>query len=102
MNVLAVREMKDVMRNWRTMLVARFVISVVISLVIGAVYYQIGAAVTAESSTSAIHAYRGCVLVMCCNAMLANAQATIVALPQQKAVFRREYALNMYSSMAYV
>ena len=102
MNVLAVREMKDVMRNWRTMLVARFVISVVISLVIGAVYYQIGAAVTAESSTSAIHAYRGCVLVMCCNAMLANAQATIVALPQQKAVFRREYALNMYSSMAYL
>ena len=102
LNLLTVREIKDVLRNWRSMLVARFVISIIISLVIGAVYYQIGTAVNVDSDTNAIHAYRGCVLVMCCNAMLANAQATVLALPLQKAIFRREYALNMYSSMAYL
>jgi len=99
---LALREIKDVLRNWRSTLVTRFVASIIISLVIGAVYYQIGVKVTANSDSNAIHAYRGCVLVMCCNAMLANAQTVVLSMPQQKHVFRREYALNMYSSLVYL
>jgi ABC-type multidrug transport system ATPase subunit/ABC-type multidrug transport system permease subunit len=99
---LVVREIKDVFRNWRSTLVTRFVTSVIISLVIGAVYYQIGVKVTINSTSNAIHAYRGCVLVMCCNAMLANAQTVVLSLPQQKSVFKREYSLNMYSSLVYL
>lgn len=99
---LAKREWKDVFRNWRSTLVTRFVTSVLVSLVIGAVYYQIGVKVTVNSDANAIHAYRGCVLVMCCNAMFANSQTVVLSLPKQKSIFKREYSLNMYSSLVYL
>lgn len=99
---LAIREIRDVLRNWRSTLVTRFVTSVLVSLVIGAVYYQIGVKVTVNSNANAIHAYRGCVLVMCCNAMFANSQTVVLSLPKQRSVFRREYSLGMYSSLAYL
>lgn len=99
---LTLREIKEVLRNWKSALVARFLTSIVISVVIGGVYFQIGDEVNVNSSNSAIHAYRGCVLVMCCNAMFSNAQTAVLSLPLQRSIFQREYALNMYSSRAYL
>ena len=102
LRVLAMREFRDVTRNWQSTLVTRFITSIAISLVIGLVYFRIGETVTENSTANSIHAYRGCVLVMCCNAMFANAQATVLALPVQRSIFQREYSLTMYSSIAYL
>ena len=102
LRLLTLREIRAVTRNWQSALVTRFTTSIVISLVIGLVYYQIGKQVSVNSSANAIHAYRGCVLVMCCNAMFANAQATVMALPAQRSIFLREHSTGMYSSMAYL
>lgn len=99
---LTLREIKEVLRNWKSALFARFLTSIVISVVIGGVYFHIGDEVNVNSSNSAIHAYRGCVLVMCCNAMFSNAQTAVLSLPLQRSIFQREYALNMYSSRAYL
>lgn len=99
---LTLREIREIIRNWKSALLARFVTSIAISFVIGAVYYRIGDKVNVYSTNSAIHAYRGCVLVMCCNAMFANAQTTVLSLPLQRSIFQREHALNMYSSIAYL
>jgi len=102
LRMLSWREFHDIIRNWKAYLLTRFIVSIVVSVVMGLVYYQIAADVTVNSMPNKIHAYRGCVLVMCCNAMFANVQATVLALPIQRKLFQREYSLNMYSSIAYL
>ena len=102
MKYLAVREYHDILRSWKSKILPRFVTSIIVSIVIGLVYFQIGDKVTVNSSSYYLMAYRGCIMVMCCNAMFANAQATVLALPVQKDVFQREHSLGMYSSIAYL
>ena len=102
LSMLVMREYKNILRNWKPFLLTRFVVSIIVSIVTGLVYFGIGRQVTPTSSSSLLHAYRGCILVMCCNAMFANVQATVLALPLQRKIFQREYPLNMYSSIAYL
>jgi ABC-type multidrug transport system ATPase subunit/ABC-type multidrug transport system permease subunit len=99
---LTQREFLDTIRNWKNSMLTRFLISIVVSVTVGLVYFQIGSKVNTDSDMRAIHAYRGLVMIMCVIAMLANSSATVVSLPSQRKIFQRENGLNLYSSFAYL
>ena len=99
---LMIRDSRDIIRNWKSFFLTRMLVSIIVSTVAGVVYFQIGQETTITSSQNQIYAYRGCVVVLCCISMFANAQATILAIPLQRKIFQREYSLNMYSSMTYL
>ena len=100
--LLFMRQAHEILRNWKQTILPRIIFTIVASTIIGLVYYQIGTKVNVNSSSYYLQAYRGCIMVICCNAMFSNAQSVVLELPFQKKVFLRENSLGMYSPWAYL
>ncbi|KAF4659896.1 hypothetical protein FOZ61_004418 [Perkinsus olseni] len=98
------RDFRDVIRN-PTVQVIKVCMTIVMGLIMGCVFFQAGAdepEIFWLTNRGKFQSYYGALVITCVGAMMGSAQTTILRYPEQRAIFVREYASNMYSSIPYV
>ncbi|EER20174.1 ATP-binding cassette transporter, putative, partial [Perkinsus marinus ATCC 50983] len=98
------RDFRDIIRN-PTVQIIKFCMTVFMGLIMGCVFFQAGAdesEIYWLTNRGRFQSYYGGIVITCVAAMMGSAQTTILRYPDQRAIFVREYASNMYSSIPYV
>ncbi|EER12686.1 Protein white, putative [Perkinsus marinus ATCC 50983] len=98
------RDFRDIIRN-PTVQIIKFCMTVFMGLIMGCVFFQAGADESEMywlTNRGRFQSYYGGIVITCVAAMMGSAQTTILRYPDQRAIFVREYASNMYSSIPYV
>jgi len=91
---LALRELRNVYRD-KGFLIANVVITLVLNLVFGAVFYQAANRTEAEFTVSSAF---GSLLIVLTTAMFSSAQGPLLAFPLERAIMIREYQTGTVSN----
>lgn len=101
--ILFGREVKNTFRN-KQLMGMRFGAAVLMSLLFGGVFYQVGKASSLTArvpSQSQVNSYVGAVTFVCIQAMFANVQPILISFPKERPIFIREYSGGSYSAAIY-
>mmetsp|Transcript_30128 Transcript_30128/g.61539 ORF Transcript_30128/g.61539 Transcript_30128/m.61539 type:complete len:665 (-) Transcript_30128:343-2337(-) len=93
---------REVIHNWRNKkgVGARFVFTAFLSLLVGSVFFQVGA----EGSyydPSEFNSHFGAMVMILMTSMFGTAMPTLLSFPEERPVFVREYSTNHYGVIAY-
>jgi hypothetical protein len=92
------RECNNLYRD-TTALGARFGISIFLGILIGTIFLDVGNSDSAEQVN--INSHFGALVIVMLTAMFGTAQPALLAFPEERPVFLREYSTNHYSVISY-
>jgi len=92
------RELKNIVRN-KTPILARYFITVFLSLLVGAIFFGVGGKDRADYVN--FNAQFGALIVTLINSMFSTATPSLLAFPEERPVFLREYSTDHYSVVSY-
>eukprot|EP01061_Rhynchopus_euleeides_P009011 TRINITY_DN1815_c0_g1_i1.p1 TRINITY_DN1815_c0_g1~~TRINITY_DN1815_c0_g1_i1.p1 ORF type:complete len:640 (+),score=277.97 TRINITY_DN1815_c0_g1_i1:77-1921(+) len=99
------REFTNMIRDTAT-LVARFGMAVMLSLLIGIVFYDVGSDWGFDNDPTSrsvdIQSHFGALVFICVNSMFLTSQPMLLAFPLERATFIREYASGTYGTAVYL
>ena len=96
--LLSIREIRNLHRD-RVALAARFLFTLFLSLLIGVIFLDVG---NSDSAVNAnLNSHFGSLIMVLLMSMFGSAQPELLAFPEQRPVFLREYSTNHYSVVAY-
>lgn len=96
--LLCIRECRNLVRD-RVALAARFLFTLFLSLLIGVIFLDVG---NSDSAVNAnLNSHFGSLIMVLLMSMFGSAQPELLAFPEQRPVFLREYSTNHYSVVAY-
>eukprot|EP01061_Rhynchopus_euleeides_P009423 TRINITY_DN185_c0_g1_i2.p1 TRINITY_DN185_c0_g1~~TRINITY_DN185_c0_g1_i2.p1 ORF type:complete len:623 (+),score=294.99 TRINITY_DN185_c0_g1_i2:258-2126(+) len=99
------REFKQMVRD-RATLAARFGMGVMLSLMIGCIFYDVGSEwgddADLQDRSTAVNNHWGALVFLTINGMFLSAQPMVLAFPLERAAFIREYTAGTYSATAYL
>jgi hypothetical protein len=96
--MLCIREWRNLLRD-RVALAARFLFTLFLSLLIGVIFLDVG---NSDSAINAnLNSHFGSLIMVLLMSMFGSAQPELLAFPEQRPVFLREYSTNHYSVVAY-
>eukprot|EP00980_Cylindrotheca_fusiformis_P027773 scaffold22559_cov111-Cylindrotheca_fusiformis.AAC.12 len=98
MNLLYTRELRNIARD-KGAIGARFGLTIVLSLLVGIIFYDVGVADSADSQH--LQSHFGALVQVVIMSMLGTAQPALLAFPEERPVFLREYSTNHYSVLSY-
>jgi hypothetical protein len=98
LKLLCIREWKNLIRD-RVALAARFLFTIFLSLLIGLIFFDVGNSDSAENAN--LNSHFGSLIMVLLMSMFGTAQPELLAFPEQRPVFLREYSTNHYSVVAY-
>jgi hypothetical protein len=96
--LLCIREWKNLIRD-RVATAARFLFTIFLSLLIGTIFYDVGNSDPAINAN--LNSKFGSLIMVLLMSMFGSAQPELLAFPEQRPVFLREYSTNHYSVVAY-
>jgi hypothetical protein len=96
--LLCIREWRNLHRD-RVATAARFLFTIFLSLLIGVIFLDVGNSDPAENAN--INSRFGSLIMVLLMSMFGSAQPELLAFPEQRPVFLREYSTNHYSVVAY-
>eukprot|EP00934_Nitzschia_sp_Nitz4_P005125 Nitzschia sp. Nitz4//scaffold27_size158506//133304//135455//NITZ4_002621-RA/size158506-processed-gene-0.89-mRNA-1//-1//CDS//3329545551//5115//frame0 len=97
-SLLFSRELKNIYRD-KTSMGARMGNTVLIGVITGIIFLNVGA--TDSSVAANITSHFGALTILCMGSMMGSAQPALLAFPDERPVFLREYSTNHYSVVAY-
>jgi ABC-type multidrug transport system permease subunit len=97
-SMLFVRELKNIARD-RTIMGGRLGFSLVLSTLIGIIFYDVGDQ-PSDISTN-LNSHFGALIMMLMLGMMGTAQQALLSFPTERPVFLREYSTNHYSVASY-
>jgi hypothetical protein len=92
------REFRNLVRD-TTALAARFGITIFLGVLIGTIFLDVGKSDSADSVN--INSHFGALVIVSLTAMFGTAQPALLAFPEERPVFLREYSTNHYSVISY-
>jgi ABC-2 type transporter len=92
------REIQNLMRDI-VALVARFGLTIFLSTLVGIIFLDVGA--SSPSVTSNLQSRFGSIVMVLLMSMFGTAQPALLAFPEERPVFLREYSTNHYSVVSY-
>eukprot|EP00550_Attheya_septentrionalis_P002132 CAMPEP_0198291248 /NCGR_PEP_ID=MMETSP1449-20131203/8839_1 /TAXON_ID=420275 /ORGANISM="Attheya septentrionalis, Strain CCMP2084" /LENGTH=615 /DNA_ID=CAMNT_0043989865 /DNA_START=103 /DNA_END=1947 /DNA_ORIENTATION=- len=92
------REIKNVMRD-RAALGARFGLTIFLSTLIGIIFLNVGE--TDSSKQVNLQSHFGAIIMVLLMGMFGTAQPALLAFPEERPVFLREYSTNHYNVLSY-
>ena len=98
------REFRQLIRDKPT-LGARFGMGVILSLIVGCIFFDVGnewGDGDGASAAIAIQSHWGAIVFVTTNAMFLSAQPMVMAFPVERSSFIREYATGTYGSTVYL
>jgi hypothetical protein len=98
LTLLFKRESNNLIRD-TTALGARFGITIFLGVLIGTIFLDVGNSDSAESVN--IQSHFGALIIVLLTAMFGTAQPALLAFPDERPVFLREYSTNHYSVVSY-
>jgi hypothetical protein len=98
LRMLCIREVRNLLRD-RVALAARFLFTIFLSLLIGVIFLDVGNSDSAENAN--LNSHFGSLIMVLLMSMFGTAQPELLAFPEQRPVFLREYSTNHYSVVAY-
>ena len=96
--MLLKRELQNISRN-RKPLVARFAFSFIMSILVGILFLGIGG--KDPSDFRVVQAHFGALVLVLMMSMFGTAMPSLLAFPEERPVFLREYSTNHYSVLSY-
>lgn len=96
--MLFVREVKNIARD-KTILGGRLGFSIVLSTLIGVIFFDVGDQPSDIATNLSSHF--GALIMVLMLGMMGTAQQSLLAFPQERPVFLREYSTNHYSVVSY-
>ena len=97
-SLLFQREIKNLQRDV-TAVGARFGLTTFLGILIGIIFYDVGAADSAVNSN--LQSHFGALVMVLLMSMFGTAQPALLSFPDERPVFLREYSTNHYSAVAY-
>jgi hypothetical protein len=95
---LCIREIRNLHRD-RVALAARFLFTLFLSLLIGVIFLDVG---NSDSAVNAnLNSHFGSLIMVLLLSTFGSAQLELLAFPEQRPVFLREYSTNHFSVVAY-
>jgi ABC-2 type transporter len=92
------REIQNLTRDI-VALVARFGLTIFLSTLVGIIFLDVGA--SSPSVTSNLQSRFGSIVMVLLMSMFGTAQPALLAFPEERPVFLREYSTNHYSVVSY-
>lgn len=92
------RELQNLRRDV-TAVAARFGLTTFLGLLIGIIFYDVGASDSAIFSN--VQSHFGAMIMVLLMSMFGTAQPALLAFPEERPVFLREYSTNHYSAVSY-
>ena len=92
------REISNLGRD-KVALAARFLFTTFLSLLIGVIFLDVGKADPAVNAN--INSQFGAIIIVMLMSMFGSAQPELIAFPEQRPIFLREYSTDHYSVVAY-
>jgi ABC-type multidrug transport system ATPase subunit/ABC-type multidrug transport system permease subunit len=92
------RELRNVRRD-KVALGARFGLTIFLSTLIGIIFYDVGE--TDSKVSSNLQSHFGALIMVLLMSMFGTAQPALLAFPEERPVFLREYSTNHYSVISY-
>lgn len=96
--LLFTREIRNLRRD-TTALGARFGLTIFLGVLIGIIFLDVGS--SDSSQTSNVQSHFGAVIMVLLMSMFGTAQPALLAFPEERPVFLREYSTNHYSVVSY-
>ena len=96
--MLYARELSNLRRD-KVALMARFLFTTFLSLLIGVIFLDVGKADPALNAN--INSQFGAIVIVMLMAMFGSAQPELIAFPEQRPIFLREYSTDHYSVVSY-
>jgi len=97
-SLLYKRELQNLRRDV-TAVGARFGLTTFLGVLIGIIFYDVGASDSADNSN--LQSHFGALVMVLLMSMFGTAQPALLAFPEERPVFLREYSTNHYSAIAY-
>ena len=97
-SMLFAREIKNLKRDV-TALGARFGLTIFLGTLIGIIFLNVGASDSTVPSN--LQSHFGALIMVSLMAMFGTAQPALLAFPEERPVFLREYSTNHYSVVSY-
>jgi hypothetical protein len=96
--LLFTREVNNLIRDTAA-LKARFGLTIFLGVLIGIIFLDVGKSDSAEQVN--IQSHFGALIIVTLTAMFGTAQPALLAFPEERPVFLREYSTNHYSVLSY-
>jgi ABC-2 type transporter len=96
--LLFTREMNNLKRD-TTAVGARFGLSIFLGVLIGVIFFDVGD--SDPASPNNLNSHFGALIMVLLMSMFGTAQPALLAFPQERPVFLREYSTNHYSVISY-
>jgi len=96
--MLFAREFRNLYRNLAAV-ATRLAIGIVVSVLVGVIFYQVGATDPANSVN--VRSHFGALMMILLGGMFSTAEPALADFPQERPIFLREYSTNHYSVVAY-
>lgn len=97
-SLLFYREVVNITRDL-TAIIARFSLTIFMGILVGIIFFNVGK--TNPTQGLNLQSHFGALLMAIMLSMFGNAQPALLAFPQERPVFLREYSTNHYSAVAY-
>jgi len=97
-HLLYTREIKNITRD-KASIGARFGLTIFLSVLIGIIFLDVGD--TDKSESQNLQSHFGALIMVVLMSMFGTAQPALLAFPEERPVFLREYSTNHYSVVAY-
>ena len=98
LKLLVWRDILNVCRSRRAM-TARFGLSTFMSILVGSIFFQVGQSDSANNAD--LQSHFGALIMVALLSMFSTAQPSMLAFPEERPVFLREYSTNHYSAFSY-
>eukprot|EP00980_Cylindrotheca_fusiformis_P027784 scaffold22559_cov111-Cylindrotheca_fusiformis.AAC.23 len=98
LNLLYTRELRNIRRD-KGAIGARFGLAIVMSTLIGIIFFEVGDTDSADSQN--LQSHLGALVMIMVSSMMGTAQPALLAFPEERPVFLREYSTNHYSVLSY-
>jgi len=96
--LLFAREFRNLYRNLAAV-ATRLAIGIVMSILVGVIFYQVGA--TDPTNSVNVRSHFGALIMILLGGMFSTAEPALAEFPQERPIFLREYSTNHYSVVAY-
>eukprot|EP00980_Cylindrotheca_fusiformis_P027786 scaffold22559_cov111-Cylindrotheca_fusiformis.AAC.25 len=98
LKLLYTRELRNISRDVNAV-GARFGLAIVMSLLVGIIFFEVGDTDSAVSQN--LQSHFGALVMIMIMSMMGSAQPALLAFPDERPVFLREYSTNHYSVLSY-
>jgi ABC-type multidrug transport system ATPase subunit/ABC-type multidrug transport system permease subunit len=96
LSALILRQLRNVVRD-KSALGARFGVTLFMSLLLGFIFFRIGA----KDDAYDLQSHEGAITMVSINAMMTSMQPTLLTFPSERPVFLREHASKLYGVIPY-